>query len=88
MDPNNPIPSFLAHGGLSGAVATGTPTVAQARAARYVYTKAVHLWNQVRRYIISLVTATRFIPTYLSAPDAATMAGLNDHPWVLAQPAV
>ncbi len=80
MDPNHPIPNFLAHGGLSGAVATGTPTVAQARAAvasytwdqtrpyaltgtlgvqhvfakdytveaRYVYTKGVHLWNQVR----------------------------------------
>jgi hypothetical protein len=42
--------------------------------ARYVYTKGVHLWNQTRMNIDSLVTPTRFIPTYFSNPGAATLA--------------
>ncbi len=45
--------------------------------ARYVYTKGVHLWNQTRLNKISKVTPTEFIPTYLSMPDAATLAGLT-----------
>ena len=45
--------------------------------ARYVYTKGVHLWNQTRLNIDSIVTPTQFIPTYLSTPSAATLAGLN-----------
>ena len=42
--------------------------------ARYVYTKGVHLWNQTRMNIDSLVTPTRFIPTYFSNPGAGTFA--------------
>jgi hypothetical protein len=101
-----PVSNFLANGGLKGALATGTPTVAQARAAtasytfdqtrpyaitgslgvqralahdytleaRYVFTKGVHLWNQTRMNIDSLVTPTRFIPTYFSTPSATQLA--------------
>src|ERR1017187_8410950 len=32
---------------------------------RYVHTKGVHLWNQTRLNIISLVTPTTYIPTFL-----------------------
>jgi len=46
--------------------------------ARYVYTKGVHLWNQTRLNIISPVTATLNLPTYLSMPSAATLAGLKN----------
>jgi hypothetical protein len=46
--------------------------------ARYVYTKGVHLWNQSRLNIISPVTPTSYIPTFLSAPSAATLAGLTE----------
>ena len=45
--------------------------------ARYVYTKGVHLWNQTRLNRVSPVTAENFIPTFLSTPDAATLAGLK-----------
>jgi hypothetical protein len=45
--------------------------------ARYVYTKGVHLWNQSRLNIISPVTATLNIPTYMSTPSASTLAGLT-----------
>lgn len=45
--------------------------------ARYVYTKGVHLWNQTRLNIISPVTPTGYIPTFLSMPSAATLAGLT-----------
>jgi hypothetical protein len=41
---------------------------------RYVYTKGVHLWNQTRLNIVSPVTPTHFIPTYLTAPTAAQLA--------------
>jgi Carboxypeptidase regulatory-like domain/TonB dependent receptor-like, beta-barrel len=41
---------------------------------RYVYTKGVHLWNQTRMNIGSLVTPTRFIPTYFTTPTAAQLA--------------
>jgi len=44
---------------------------------RYVYTKGVHLWNQTRLNIISPVTPTDYIPTYLQMPSAATLAGLT-----------
>jgi hypothetical protein len=42
--------------------------------ARYVYTKGVHLWNQTRMNIISRVTPSHYIPTYLSMPSASTFA--------------
>ncbi|HEY1239340.1 MAG TPA: carboxypeptidase regulatory-like domain-containing protein [Bryobacteraceae bacterium] len=45
--------------------------------ARYVYTKGVHLWNQTRLNVISPVTPTSYIPTFLSAPSAATLAGMT-----------
>src|SRR5207245_765910 len=45
--------------------------------ARYVYTKGVHLWNQTRINRIPKVTSTDFIPTFLSMPDAGTLAGLT-----------
>ena len=45
--------------------------------ARYVYTKGVHLWNQTRLNIISPVTPAHYIPTFLSVPSAATLAGLT-----------
>jgi hypothetical protein len=41
--------------------------------ARYVYTKGVHLWNQTRLNIVSPVTPTHFIPTYLTTPTAAQL---------------
>ena len=44
---------------------------------RYVYTKGVHLWNQTRMNRITNVTATRNLPTYLSAPSQATLDGLT-----------
>ncbi len=44
---------------------------------RYVYTKGVHLWNQTRLNRIPKVTPTEFIPTYLTLPDAGTLAGLT-----------
>ncbi len=43
--------------------------------ARYVYTKGVHLYNQTRLNIVSPVTATRNLPTYLTAPSASQLAG-------------
>jgi hypothetical protein len=42
--------------------------------ARYVYTKGVHLWNQTRLNIVSPVTATHNLPTYLTAPTASQLA--------------
>jgi hypothetical protein len=45
--------------------------------ARVVYTKGVHLWNQTRLNILSKVTPTDFLPTYLSAPSQATLDGLT-----------
>ncbi len=42
--------------------------------ARYVYTKGVHLWNQTRLNIVSPVTATNNLPTYLTTPTAAQLA--------------
>jgi hypothetical protein len=42
--------------------------------ARYVYTKGVHLWNQTRLNIVSPVTATHNLPTYLTTPTAAQLA--------------
>ena len=45
--------------------------------ARYVYTKGVHLYVQDRLNIVSPVTATRNIPTYLSMPSAAQLASLT-----------
>ncbi|HZU27265.1 MAG TPA: TonB-dependent receptor [Bryobacteraceae bacterium] len=45
--------------------------------ARYVYTKGVHLWNQTRLNILSRVSPTDFLPTYLSMPSADTIAGLK-----------
>ena len=43
--------------------------------ARYVYTKGVHLWNQTRLNIVSPVTATRNLPTYLTAPIGLSTGG-------------
>ncbi|MFN7995238.1 MAG: carboxypeptidase regulatory-like domain-containing protein [Bryobacteraceae bacterium] len=108
VDPNHPVPNFLANGGLTPAAAVGAPTTQSERAAiaaytwdqrrpyaitgtlgvqhvfkndytveaRYVYTKGVHLWNQVRLNILSPVTATQNIPTYLSMPSLSTLAAL------------
>lgn len=45
--------------------------------ARYVYTKGVHLWNQTRLNIYPPVTPSHYIPTFLTAPSAATLAGLT-----------
>jgi hypothetical protein len=45
--------------------------------ARYVYTKGVHLWNQTRINRDSKVSPTDYIPTFVSAPDAGTLAGLT-----------
>ncbi len=44
---------------------------------RYVYTKGVHLWNQERLNIVSPVTASNALPTYLTMPTAAQIAGLT-----------
>ena len=43
--------------------------------ARYVYTKGVHLYNQTRLNIVSPVTATRNLPTYLTAPIGLSAGG-------------
>jgi hypothetical protein len=109
VDPTVSTPNFLGSGGLTAALPSGTPSVADARAAvatytfsnqrpyaltgtigvqrllakdytveaRYVYTKGVHLWNQNRINIVSPVTPTQNIPTFLSMPSAATLAGLT-----------
>ena len=45
--------------------------------ARYVYTKGVHLWNQTRMNILSAVTPTQFLPTYLTMPSASQIAALT-----------
>jgi hypothetical protein len=45
--------------------------------ARYVYTRGVHLWNQTRMNIVSRVSPSLFLPTYLSMPSAATLASLT-----------
>ncbi len=42
---------------------------------RYVYTKGVHLWNQTRLNVVSPVNSSRSIPTYLTTPTAAQLAG-------------
>jgi hypothetical protein len=42
--------------------------------ARYVYTKGVHLWNQTRMNIVSPVTASHNLPTYLTTPTADQLA--------------
>jgi hypothetical protein len=44
--------------------------------ARYLGTKGVHLFTQNRDNRISKVTPNEFIPTYLQAPSASTLAGL------------
>jgi len=43
---------------------------------RYVGTRGVHLWNQSRLNIFPLVSATNYIPTYITMPSAATFASL------------
>jgi hypothetical protein len=45
--------------------------------ARYVYTKGVHLWNQTRMNILSKVSPTDFLPTYLTMPSASQIAALT-----------
>ncbi len=45
--------------------------------ARYVGTRGVHLWNQTRLNIFPQVSSSNFIPTYLSVPDAGTLASLK-----------
>jgi hypothetical protein len=42
-----------------------------------VYTKGVHLWNQTRMNIVSKVTPTDYLPTYLSMPSASQIAALT-----------
>jgi hypothetical protein len=44
---------------------------------RYTGTKGVHLWNQSRLNSISPVTASLNLPTYMTMPSAATLAGLT-----------
>jgi hypothetical protein len=44
---------------------------------RYVGTRGVHLPVQQQIDIQSIVTPTNFLPTFLTAPDAATIAGLT-----------
>jgi hypothetical protein len=44
---------------------------------RYVGTRGVHLNVQNRLNAQSIVTPTNFLPTFLSAPDASTVAGLT-----------
>ena len=44
---------------------------------RYVGTRGVHLWNQSRLNIYPLVSPSNYIPTYLTAPSASTLAGLT-----------
>jgi hypothetical protein len=43
---------------------------------RYLGTRGVHLPTQSRINIQSVVTPTRFLPTYLQAPSQATLTGL------------
>lgn len=45
--------------------------------ARYVGTRGVHLWNQTRLNIFPKVSATNYIPTFLTMPSAATLASLT-----------
>jgi hypothetical protein len=45
--------------------------------ARYVYTKGVHLWNQTRMNILSKVTPTDYLPTFMSMPTASQIAALT-----------
>ncbi|HLK21751.1 MAG TPA: hypothetical protein VKT81_22535, partial [Bryobacteraceae bacterium] len=45
--------------------------------ARYVGTRGVHLWNQTRQNIFARVSASNYIPTFLSMPSAATFASLT-----------
>jgi hypothetical protein len=109
VNPAVSTPNFLANGGLTAALTSGTPSVVDARNAiasytfsnqrpyaltgtigvqrllakdytievRYVYTKGVHLWNQTHINSLSKVTPTEYIPTFLSSPSAATLAGLT-----------
>jgi hypothetical protein len=44
---------------------------------RYVGTRGIHLWNQTRSNIFPLVSATNYIPTFLSMPGAGTFASLT-----------
>jgi len=44
---------------------------------RYLGTRGVHLYTQDRINVGSVVTPTRFLPTYLQAPSAQTLAGLT-----------
>jgi hypothetical protein len=45
--------------------------------ARYVGTRGVHLWNQTRQNVFSLVSPSNYIPTFVSLPSAATLASLT-----------
>ncbi|HUJ23365.1 MAG TPA: carboxypeptidase regulatory-like domain-containing protein [Bryobacteraceae bacterium] len=45
--------------------------------ARYTGTKGVHMWNQTRLNIASLVNSSNYIPTFLTLPSAATLASLT-----------
>ena len=45
--------------------------------ARYVGTKGVHLWNQSRLNVESLVSPTNYIPTFFTMPSASTFASLT-----------
>jgi hypothetical protein len=44
---------------------------------RYLGTRGVHLFTQSIINSSSIVTPTRYLPTYLQTPDAATLAGLQ-----------
>ncbi len=44
---------------------------------RYVGTRGVHLWVQQQINRASVVTPTRYIPTFFQAPSAAQLSGLN-----------
>jgi len=44
---------------------------------RYVGTRGVHLFTQSQLNVGSPVTSSLFLPTFLQAPSAATLAGLN-----------
>ena len=106
----NPTPpgGFLATGGILPNAATGTLSVAQARAltstyitdqilpytinynfeiehvfardytltARYLGTQGVHLPTQVQIDKVSKINSSSYIPTYLTMPSVATLAGL------------
>jgi len=45
--------------------------------ARYVGTRGVHLWIQQQINRQSVVTPTRYIPTFLQAPSAAQLSSMN-----------